>query len=102
MGENLLDRMRRIIWTRHYSYRTEKSYLGWARRYILFHSKQHPSGLGKEEIEAFLSHLAVDRHVAPELLDTQPGKSYPPHFATKHRNHPSDQTASAFPFGSAK
>jgi hypothetical protein len=65
MGEKLLDRMRRIIRTRHYSYRTEKSYLGWARRYILFHSKQHPSRLGKEEIEAYLSHLAVDRHVAP-------------------------------------
>jgi len=65
MGEKLLDRMRRIIRTRHYSYRTEKSYLGWARRYILFHGKQHPSGLGKAEIEAFLSHLAVDRNVAP-------------------------------------
>jgi len=65
MGEKLLDRMRRIIRTRHYSYRTEKSYLGWARRYILFHGKQHPSGLGKSEIEAFLSHLAVDRNVAP-------------------------------------
>ena len=65
MGENLLDRMRRIIRTRHYSYRTEKSYLGWARRYILFHGKQHPARLGKEAIEAFLSHLAVDRRVAP-------------------------------------
>jgi len=65
MGEKLLDRMRRIIRTRHYSYRTEKSYLGWARRYILFHGKQHPARLGKEAIEAFLSHLAVDRRVAP-------------------------------------
>ena len=65
MGEKLLDRMRRIIRTRHYSYRTEKSYLGWARRYILFHGKQHPARLGKEAIEAFLSHLAGDRRVAP-------------------------------------
>jgi len=65
MGEKLLDRMRRVIRIRHYSYRTEKSYLGWARRYILFHGKQHPSRLGKEAIEAFLSHLAVDRRVAP-------------------------------------
>ena len=65
MGEKLLDRMRRAIRTRHYSYRTEKSYLGCARRYIIFHGKQHLSRLGKEEIEAFLSHLAVDRHVAP-------------------------------------
>ena len=65
MGEKLLDRMRRVIRTRHYSYRTDKSYLGWARRYIFFHGKQHPARLGKEAIEAFLSHLAVDRHVAP-------------------------------------
>ena len=57
--------MRRIIRTHHYSYRTEKSYLGWARRCIVFHGKQHPSRLGKAAIEAFLSHLAVDGHVAP-------------------------------------
>jgi len=65
MAEKLLDKMRRIIRIRHYSYRTEKSYIGWARRYILFHGKRHPSELGKSEIEAFLSHLAVDRNVAP-------------------------------------
>lgn len=65
MAEKLLDRMRRVIRTRHYSYRTEQAYVHWARRFILFHGKQHPSKLGKEAIEAYLSHLAVDRSVSP-------------------------------------
>jgi integron integrase len=60
----LLDQMREAIRTRHYSYRTEAQYLGWARRFIRFHRMQHPSGLGKIEVEAFLTHLAVDRQVA--------------------------------------
>lgn len=48
----------------HYSLRTEKSYLARIRRFILFHNKRHPQELGKPEVEAFLTHLAVDRHVA--------------------------------------
>jgi integron integrase len=64
MGEKLLERMRREIRTRHMSYRTEQAYLQWARRFILFHNKRHPEEMGKREIEAYLSHLAVDRHVA--------------------------------------
>ena len=65
MAEKLLDRMRRVIRTRHYSYRTEQAYVHWARRFILFHGKRHPAGLGKEAVEAYLSHLAVDRSVSP-------------------------------------
>jgi hypothetical protein len=49
---------------RHYSYRTEQQYLGWIRRYILHHDKRHPQTMGVVEVEAFLSHLAVDRKVA--------------------------------------
>jgi len=64
MGEKLLDRMRRIIRVKHYSLRTEKAYLHWARRYILFHDKRHPETMGADEVTAFLSHLAVDRHCA--------------------------------------
>lgn len=48
----------------YYSIRTEQSYLDWIRRYIIFHHKQHPANLGAPEVEAFLTHLAVDRHVA--------------------------------------
>ncbi|MBL38438.1 MAG: integrase [Xanthomonadales bacterium] len=65
MAEKLLDRMRRIIRLKHYSVRTEKAYLHWARRFILFHGKRHPKTMGAEEVTAFLSYLAVDRHCAP-------------------------------------
>lgn len=60
----LLDRFRDKIRTRHYSIRTEKSYVDWVRRFILFHGKRHPKDMGAPEIEAFLSHLAVDGRVA--------------------------------------
>ena len=60
----LLDQVREAIRVRHYSYRTEKQYVAWIRRYILFHGRRHPRELGGAEVEAFLSHLATDRHVA--------------------------------------
>lgn len=60
----LLDRMRWHLRVKRYSIRTETAYLDWARRFILFHEKRHPGEMGAEEIAAFLSHLAVDRHVA--------------------------------------
>lgn len=60
----LLDRMRALLRTRHYSIRTEDAYVQWARRYILFHGKKHPSAMGAVEINAFLSHLAVERDVS--------------------------------------
>jgi integron integrase len=60
----LLDQVRDAIRARHYSYRTEQAYVGWIRRYILFHRKRHPVEMGKVDIERFLTALAVDRHVA--------------------------------------
>lgn len=60
----LLDQMRTIIRTRHYSYATEKTYLQWARRFILFHGKRHPAEMGAPEVEVFLSSLAIDRNVS--------------------------------------
>jgi len=60
----LLNQMRDKIRTRHYSIRTEKAYIDWTRRYILFHNKRHPMEMGAPEIETFLTHLAVDRRVA--------------------------------------
>jgi integron integrase len=56
--------MRVHLRTRHYSIRTEQAYIDWARRFILFHGKRHPQDMGAAEVEAFLSHLAVDRQVA--------------------------------------
>jgi site-specific recombinase XerD len=61
----LLDRVRHAIRVRQYSLSTEKVYVAWIRRYILFHGKRHPAELGKLEVEAFLSHLAVNRTVSP-------------------------------------
>ncbi len=60
----LLDQVRDLIRLKHYSIRTEQAYLGWIRRFILFHHKRHPKELGKTEIEAFLTHLAVQENVA--------------------------------------
>jgi integron integrase len=60
----LLDQVRNRCRVKHYSIRTEHSYVGWIRRFILFHSKRHPSELGAPEVEAFLTHLAVNRNVA--------------------------------------
>ena len=60
----LLDRLRIHLRTRHYSIRTEEAYVDWARRFILFHGKRHPQDMGAVEVEAFLSHLAVDRQVS--------------------------------------
>ena len=60
----LLDRVRDQIRRRHYSIRTEQAYVDWIRRFVVFHGKTHPSALGAREVEAFLTHLAVDRDVA--------------------------------------
>ncbi|RNC64967.1 MAG: integron integrase [Desulfuromonadales bacterium] len=60
----LLDQVRDRIRLKHYSFRTEQTYIEWAKRYILFHGKRHPQDMGKEEVEAFLTHLAVKHRVA--------------------------------------
>ena len=56
--------MRHALRARHYSLRTENAYVGWARRYILFHDKRHPEELGPDHVNRFLTHLAVQRKVA--------------------------------------
>ncbi len=58
MAQKLLDRVRNVVRLKHYSLQTEKIYLYWIRRYILFHKKRHPKDMGKLEIEQFLTHLA--------------------------------------------
>ena len=60
----LLDKVRQCIRLKGYSIRTEKSYVSWIKRFILFHDKRHPQDMGKPEIEAFLSHLVMKRYVA--------------------------------------
>jgi integrase len=60
----LLDQIRERIRYKHYSLRTERAYVDWARRYVLFHGKRHPRELGAADVEAFLSHLVNERNVA--------------------------------------
>ena len=60
----LLDQVRDKLRLKHYSYRTEQSYVNWIKRFIFFHNKRHPDVMGENEIEVFLTHLAVKRNVA--------------------------------------
>ncbi len=60
----LLDQFRNLIRTKHYSIRTESSYVDWVKRFILFHNKQHPATLNDNAVNQFLTHLAVVEYVA--------------------------------------
>src|SRR5690348_18439189 len=59
----LLDQLVEQIHYLHYSGRTERAYLFWARRFIRFHHLRHPREMGAVEVQEFLAHLAVDRKV---------------------------------------
>jgi integron integrase len=61
----LLDEVRNILRVHHYAMKTEKSYVQWIKRFIIFHKKRHPIEMGKLEVEEFLTWLAVKRQVAP-------------------------------------
>lgn len=63
-GSKLLGEMRDHIRRKHYSIGSEQAYLDWAKRYILFHGKRHPTEMAEAQIVAFLNHLAVERSVA--------------------------------------
>jgi Phage integrase, N-terminal SAM-like domain len=60
----LLDQVRQAVRTRHYSPKTEESYVHWIKRFIFFHNKRHPAEMGEKEIGQFLSGLATDRQVS--------------------------------------
>lgn len=59
-----MDEMREALRSRHYSKRTEKAYCLWVKRYIYFHKLRHPAEMTEPEINAFLTHLAVDEHLS--------------------------------------
>lgn len=61
----LLDIVRDKIRFKHYSMSTEKTYIYWIKHYIFYQNKKHPKEMGKQEIEAFLTYLAVERKVSP-------------------------------------
>ncbi len=60
----LLDQVRDRIRLKHYSIRTEDTYVEWIRRFILFHGKRHPREMAAEEVEGLLTHLAVHGRVS--------------------------------------
>ena len=55
----LLDQARDVMRVHHYSLRTEEAYLGWIKRFILYHDKRHPRDMGEPEVSGFLTHLAT-------------------------------------------
>ncbi len=63
--KKLLDIVRDKIGFKHYSISTERTYVHWIKRYILFHGKKHPIDMGKKEIEEFLTSLATKNSVSP-------------------------------------
>src|SRR5215472_9953349 len=65
--DDLIERLRDAIRRRRYSYRTEQSFVHWARRFTLSCGKRDPAELGAEEISAFLTQLAQDRSVSPSM-----------------------------------
>ena len=62
--KKLLDQLRDKIRLKHYSLATERQYTHWVKRFILFHGKRHPKDMGSVEVEAFLTHLAVQGQVS--------------------------------------
>jgi len=58
-----LESIRHILRTKHYSIQTEKAYLLWIKRFILFNQKRHPKDMGEEEVSSYLTYLAVNRQV---------------------------------------
>ena len=60
----LLDQVRETIRRKHYSLRTEATYIDWIKKYIFFHGRRHPAEMGAAEMEQFLNHLAVAKRVA--------------------------------------
>jgi len=60
----LLDTAREKIRVKQYSYKTEQTYVGWMKRYILFHNKRHPAEIGAVEIEQYLTYLVVQKNIS--------------------------------------
>ena len=60
-----LENIRHLMRAQHYAIRTEQAYVDWIRRFILYHKKRHPIEVGEKEVSEFLTHLTVNRNVAP-------------------------------------
>lgn len=65
MGSPFMESVRQALRVRHYAYSTEKAYLAWVRAFIVHCGRRHPRDLGAEDVRRFLTHLAIERRVAP-------------------------------------
>ena len=63
-GPKLLEQLSRAVRARRYSPRTEEAYTAWVRRFVRFHDNRHPEELGSEDVNAFLTHLVVERSLS--------------------------------------
>ena len=72
----LIDQVRDAIRVHHYSIRTEEAYIQWIKRYILSHHKKYPRGMGEAEITAYLSYLAVNKHVSASTQNQALDRGY--------------------------
>ncbi len=61
-----LRRVSQILRVKHYAYRTEQTYIGWIKHFIIFHNKRHPDEMGENEVAAFLTYLSIHRNVSPK------------------------------------
>jgi len=69
-SDRFMDRLRIFIRSRHYAFKTEKTYCYWVLSYIRFHQLKHPETMGKAEIETFLEYLSVSRSVCTNTQKT--------------------------------
>lgn len=69
-SERFMDRLRVFIRSRHYAFKTEKTYCYWVLAFIRFHKLKHPESMGNIEIEHFLQHLSVERNVTSNTQKT--------------------------------
>ncbi|MCP4010316.1 MAG: hypothetical protein GY726_12490 [Proteobacteria bacterium] len=60
----LLDQVRNLMRVKHYSLSAERQYIHWMKRYIFYHQKKHPKDMNESHVQAFLTHLAVNRKIA--------------------------------------
>jgi site-specific recombinase XerD len=62
--KKLFDQVADALHVKHYSCRTEQTYVDWIRRYILFHNKRHPREMGETEVQVFITYLATERNLS--------------------------------------
>ena len=72
----LLDQVRSVARMRHLSLSTERAYVGWIRRFILFHNKKHPKEMAEKEIRQFISDLAVNAKISASTQTVRSAESY--------------------------